>query len=226
MLEEPFRKVQVLRNRAITVSTVLLAWESGVTTPEKASELAEFIEEFVCRLNWQVRKGPFIEQEYQYLLRFQRGIAQASAEKSSMEARAALLEEELSQWRKSKQLSGDVKWGMKYPDRDPSKECRNHRFPVDYRDFKKPILFALTNYGGVALEAEITTQLVEDLNLPSDQNADFWNEKILSRKRQMRSRKVLYQERLDLAFRKLKDDNILQDQGEGRWEIIENDETD
>ena len=106
LLEEPFREVKVLRNRAITVSTVLLAWTSGVETSEKASELAAFIEEFVCRLNWQVWKGPFIAQEYQYLLNFQRGITQASAEKSSMEVRAAVLKQELSQWRKSNQLFG------------------------------------------------------------------------------------------------------------------------
>ena len=40
----------------------------------------------------------------------------------------------------------------------------------------------------------------------------------------MRSRKDLYKDRLDLAFRKLKEENILQDLGEGQWSIIENDE--
>lgn len=226
LLKEPFGKVKVLRNRAITVSTVLLAWTNDVTTPERASELAEFIEAFVCRLNWQVGKGPSIDPEYQYLLRFQRGLTQGSAEKSSVEERAALLTEELSQWRNIGQLSGDREWTKKYPDRDPNMECQNHRFPEDYRDFKKPILFALRNLGGVAFEVRISEQIIEDLNLPSVQNVNFWDEKILSRKKQMRSRKYLYEDRIDLAFRKLKEDNILRKLDEDQWTIIENDETD
>lgn len=226
LLEEPFNEVKVLRNRAITVSTVLLAWTSGVERPEQASELAEFIEAFVCRLNWQVWKGPFIEEEYQDLLRFQRGITQASAEKSSVEERADVLERELIQWRKSKQLSGDIEWTKKYPDRDPSQECRSHRFPENYKDFKEPILTALRNLGGVAPEANIATQVLEDLNLPSEQNGKFWDEMILSSRKRLRSRKDLYKDRFDLALRRLKEEDILEDRGNGQWSVAESYEPD
>ena len=220
LLEEPFKEVQVLRNRAITVSTVLLAWKNDVTTEDDAVELAEFIKAFVCRLNWQVWKGPFIEPEYQYLHNFQRGITQASAEKSSMEERDAVLEKDLKQWRASKQLSGDIEWQRKYPERDPSEECKHHRFPENYRDFVSPILAALTDSGGEARKENIATYVLDYLNIPSEQNHDFWNEEILSSRKRMRSRKDLYNDRLDLAFRKLKEEKRLEELDGDQWSII------
>ena len=68
--------------------------EFGSDSPEEAKELAEFVEEFVLRLKWQIRKGLLIDEEYHYMIDFQRSITQASAEGSSFEARAKLLEEE------------------------------------------------------------------------------------------------------------------------------------
>ena len=124
LLARPFGQLNVLRNRAITVSTVLLAWNNEVKAPEGASNLAEFIEEFVYRFKWQVKKGLSVDQEYHYLTEFQQHITQASAENYSVEARAKVLEEELKRWRESKELKGDADWKERHPGRDPSKESR------------------------------------------------------------------------------------------------------
>ena len=123
-LAKPFGQINVLQNRAITVSTVLLAWKSHVSTEDEASELARFIEEFVFRLKWQIGKGLFVDPEYHYLTEFQRSITQASAESSSVLARANMLESELSRWRQSKELRGDAEWKERHPGTDPSVESR------------------------------------------------------------------------------------------------------
>ena len=110
LLGTAFQEKNVLRNRAITVSTVLLAWGRVVETPEDAENLASFVDEFVHRLGWQVKKGLFVDQEYHYLTDFQRNITQASAESSSVEARAQTLEEEFTRWLKSGEIRGDAEW--------------------------------------------------------------------------------------------------------------------
>ena len=113
-----------LRNRAITVSTVLLAWELGLETQEDADDVAAFMDEFVLTLNWQVRKGLSMDPEYHYLSDFQRSITQASAESSSVAARAKTLQEEFDRWRASTQLRGDVEWIERHPGSDPRQESR------------------------------------------------------------------------------------------------------
>ena len=124
LLAAPFSGINALRNRAITVSTVLLAWKSGIETPEAAIELAEFLEEFVIRLKWQIGKGLSIDEEYHYLIDFQRSITQASAESSSVETRADLLEEEHKHWLLTKKLKGDEGWEQNNPGCDPRKVSR------------------------------------------------------------------------------------------------------
>ena len=123
-LHGAFEGLSILRNRAITVSTVLLAWKFEVGTPEGAKEIAAFIDEFVHRLSWQVKKGLFVDIEYHYLTDFQRSITQASAESSSVYARARTLEEEFVRWRQSTELRGDAEWKERHPGLDPSIECR------------------------------------------------------------------------------------------------------
>ena len=124
LLAEAFSNMNTLRNRAITVSTVLLAWKSDVKSVTEASELAGFVEEFVCRLKWQIRKGLLIDQEYHHLTEFQRSITQASAESFSVDARAKMLVKELAHWRQCKNLRGDEDWKERHPGRDPSIESR------------------------------------------------------------------------------------------------------
>ena len=124
LLAVPFASMNTLRNRAITVSAVLLAWESGVKSAAESSELATFVEEFVYRLRWQIRKGLQIDPGYHYLTEFQRNITQASAESSSVESRARMLEEELTHWRQFNTLTGDEDWNKRHPGLDPSVESR------------------------------------------------------------------------------------------------------
>ena len=124
LLAGAFANMNTLRNRAITVSTVLLAKKSDVKSITEASKLAGFVEEFVCRLKWQIRKGLLVDQEYHHLTEFQRNITQASAESSSVEARATMLKKELRHWRQFKNLTGDEDWKVRHPDLDPSIESR------------------------------------------------------------------------------------------------------
>lgn len=124
LLTEPFRELKVLRNRAITVSTVLLAWNRKISEKEDAAELANFIDEFVHRLNWQMGKGLSVDPEYHYLTEFQRNITQASAESSSVAKRAEVLEQEFETWRESGELGGDAAWKEQHPDGDLSLKSR------------------------------------------------------------------------------------------------------
>ena len=113
-----------LRNRAITVSTVLLAWELGLDTQQDAEDVALFVDEFVRTLNWQVKQGLSMDPAYHYLADFQRNITQASAESSSVAARARTLQEEFDRWRHSTEFRGDAEWKEGHPDSDPRVESR------------------------------------------------------------------------------------------------------
>ena len=124
-LRGPFGESKVLRNRAITVSTVLLAWRGEVTTQAQAEQLARFIEEFQYRLSWQVQKGFDIDPEYRYLLEFQRHLTQASVEKPAFSERARILEQEFEFWLASNQLTGDGKWREANAGEEPSQRSRN-----------------------------------------------------------------------------------------------------
>ena len=123
LLGEAFGDSRVLKNRALTVSTVLLAWTLSVRTSEEASKLAEFVEEFVCRLKWQVRKGLDVDPEYRYLIDFQRDVTQASVEKAAVTARAKVLQHEWCRWVGSRQLQGDEQWIERNPGQDPNVVC-------------------------------------------------------------------------------------------------------
>ena len=114
-----------LRNRAITVSTVLLAWKLGLETQEGADQTATFIDEFVRTLNWQVKQGLLMDPAYHYLSEFQRSITQASAESSSVAARAKTLQEEFDRWRQSAEFRGDAEWKERHPGLDPRQESRS-----------------------------------------------------------------------------------------------------
>ena len=124
LLAPAFASRNVLRNRAITVSVVLLAWELAIDTEEKANKFAEFIEEFAFRLVWQVKKGLEIDPVYHYLSDFQRSITQASAEKSAIESRIEILRREMDNWYSRGTLSGDLDWKNRHPDLDPGEESR------------------------------------------------------------------------------------------------------
>ena len=124
ILRDPFGESEVLRNRAITVSTVLLAWRREMADPEQAEELARFIEEFQYRLRWQIKKGFDIDQEYRYLLEFQRHLTQASVEKPAFSERARILEQEFDYWVESNELTGDAQWKDANSGENPSDKSR------------------------------------------------------------------------------------------------------
>ena len=124
LLEEPFSQLEVLRNRAIVVSTVLLAWQERITEREQADELAKFITEFQIRLKWQVNLGLDSATEYRYLLNFQRHLTQASAEKPAFTHRADVLSEQYRIWRRNEELTGDREW-QERTGRDPRVVARS-----------------------------------------------------------------------------------------------------
>ena len=125
LLAESFKESDALRNRAITVSTVLLAWTRKVEELDAAKELSKFIEYFVRQLKWQLGKGLQADQEYYYLLEFQRNISQASAESYSVEARADLLKDEFEYWVQNGELRGETDLKQKDPKRDPKRESQS-----------------------------------------------------------------------------------------------------
>ncbi|MXZ02318.1 MAG: hypothetical protein F4Y88_01190 [Chloroflexi bacterium] len=125
VLQPAFEDLEVLRNRALTVATVLLAWRTEVKTPDEAENIATFMDEFVHRLRWQVRKGLQADAEYHYLNEFQRSVTQASAEKMAVTTRVSTMHEEFLRWSEFKVLRGDEEWSSHNSELDVSEESRS-----------------------------------------------------------------------------------------------------
>ena len=123
-LQPAFTETVALRNRAIVVSTVLLAYEENVGTEQGAQDVAEFVDEFVCCLKWQIGKGFDIDEEYRHLVEFQRHVTQASVEKPAVEARAREFTRGLALWKKEEMLLGDREYLERNPGQDPKGERR------------------------------------------------------------------------------------------------------
>ena len=123
-LSVAFGKRRVLRNRAIVVSVVLLAYEREIESEQEADSIAEFVEEFVRRLKWQIGKGWSADSEYRYLIDFQRNVTQASVERRAVEGRAAVLEEEYERWAREARLRGDGEYMEAHKGEDPREACR------------------------------------------------------------------------------------------------------
>lgn len=119
LLDTAFEIAGSLRSRALVVSTVLFAYEKSIKTKEQASELAEFISEFAGRLRWQVKKGVDMDNEYRYLLDFQRHLTQGSAEKKAVEGRADILKDKFSYWEKSRSIRGDEAYRKRHHGKNP-----------------------------------------------------------------------------------------------------------
>ena len=122
LLHPAFDQRGALRSRAIVVSTILLAYQENIQSAEDAQLVAEFVDEFVRCLKWQLGKGVDIDGEYRYLIDFQRHVTQASVEKSAVAARAETFREGLALWRRSKKLPGDAEYMSRLPERDPRRE--------------------------------------------------------------------------------------------------------
>ena len=124
LLKNAFDDLGILRNRAITVSTVLLAWKLKIASKTEAAKLTDFMVEFLNRLAWQVGKGIGAPEEYRYLNDFQRHVTQASVEKPAVEERHRILAKQHGIWSRSKILEGDREYRRKNPGSDPSRLSR------------------------------------------------------------------------------------------------------
>ena len=123
-LEIGFQNTPILKNRAITVSTVMLADRVGIGTSGCAMRLSQFLDDFLARLKWQISKGLDSDEEYRHLFDFQHHMAQASAEKSSIEARAEMLFAEFRLWSSTEKLTGDEDWEKRNGGASANDVCR------------------------------------------------------------------------------------------------------
>ena len=90
-----------LRNRAVTVSLILLAWRRGVAIGElDVSTFWAFASAFMERLGTQVEKMRSfnVDTEYQHLVEFQRHLTQAAVERPALTHRHEILSRSLDQW--------------------------------------------------------------------------------------------------------------------------------
>ena len=124
LLQPAFADVVVLRNRAMVVSTVLLAYEEGVESREEAQIIAEFIDEFSRCLTWQIGRGFEMDEEYRYLVEFQRHVTQASVEKPAVAGRAEMLTQGLALWKEKRVLRGDAEYSEHHGGVNPTDERR------------------------------------------------------------------------------------------------------
>lgn len=99
LLSAAFTNPECLRSRAMVVSTVLLAYELRNRRWFDASDLAEFIREFVMAVRVQVSKGLDYDRDSRYLLDFQKHVTQASVEPRAVEQRARMLRKYFEDWR-------------------------------------------------------------------------------------------------------------------------------
>ena len=107
-LQKAFGSGGVLGNRAIIVSVVLWAYDRQ-EIEEDARAFAKFIETFVVRLGTQVKMAREFKYDdnYRYLLEFQKHVTQASVERRAVEARDGILRREFKYWEEHGKLRGD-----------------------------------------------------------------------------------------------------------------------
>lgn len=104
---------RLLRNRAMTVSVIVLAWERVLhADPDSFIPYGDFVATFLGRLRWQVAKMKAFDPDdrYAYLVEFQRHLTQASVEKPAVTRRHELLGRELDRWLRDGQLTGDIEY--------------------------------------------------------------------------------------------------------------------
>ena len=100
-----------LRNRAVTVSLILLAWQRDVAGGELLpKEFWAFTSTFMGRLNSQVKRMKAfkeVDSEYQHFVEFQRHLTQASVEKPAVTRRHEILCRSLDRWLDDETVEGD-----------------------------------------------------------------------------------------------------------------------
>lgn len=119
LLNEALDNPAILKNRALTISAVLMAWKLDIKDEKSAASLASFLREFLCRLNWQLKKGLDFDPAYRMLIDFNRDVTQASVESYAVERRTEFLIEQYQHWTGTDKIRGDDEY-----EGNPSKECR------------------------------------------------------------------------------------------------------
>ena len=115
---------QRLKNRAVAVSAVLFAWVRQMYRDEQlAKTYAEFLHTFLGRLRWQLAKGFSMDEEYRYLLEFQRHVTQAAVEKPAVQRRHEIIEELFKFWVNNGEIKGDAMFQARGLG-DPEDLCR------------------------------------------------------------------------------------------------------
>ena len=115
---------QFLKNRAVTVSAVLFAWQLQMHKDKKTLDrYAQFLRAFLCRLRWQLAKGINMDQEYRGLLDFQRHVTQASVEKPALKWRHKTIEALCDIWLETGRIDGDAEF-QKRDGRAPDELCK------------------------------------------------------------------------------------------------------
>ena len=102
-----------LRNRAVTVSLVLLAWRRNVGRGGlQANGFWSFARVFLGRLAWQVEnmKAFNVVREYPHLVEFQRHLTQAAVERTAVARRHEILRTSLDQFLDDGTVEGDRKY--------------------------------------------------------------------------------------------------------------------
>ena len=100
-----------LRNRAVTVSLILLAWQRNVADGElEAERFWAFVSKFMQGLSTQVDKMKTfkeVDAEYQHFVEFQRHLTQAAVEKPAVTRRHEILSRSLEIWLDDGTVEGD-----------------------------------------------------------------------------------------------------------------------
>lgn len=112
-----------LRNRAFTVSVVLLAWELQIAGTKQVFKFASYISAFAGRLRWlldELRSFKAPNEHYRYLINFQRDLTQAAVEKPAVSNRHETLTDGWVSWTASNGIRGDAEYLLDTGQRPPS----------------------------------------------------------------------------------------------------------
>ncbi len=98
----------LMKNRAITVSTLLLAWRQGIPNQGGAEEFVSFMQKFSVALQEKARQIRELEPEAKeskaYLIDFQRHVTQAAVERRAVEGRHSILRTQYEVFRNTGEL--------------------------------------------------------------------------------------------------------------------------
>jgi hypothetical protein len=104
-----------LRNRAITVTVILAAWDLKLFESPSGDTLTafrSFVATFLGRLRWQVTKMKQfnVDVHWDYLVEFQRHLTQASVEKPAVTIRHEMMLAQFVHWLENGELQGDAEY--------------------------------------------------------------------------------------------------------------------